>query len=577
MPALGAALWLAGLIAIPGWAARIGEVQILGLPAEQQDNVQRLLSLYAARERGELPPSRLRFLFAQAEDEIRRALEPFGYYHPVIRAELDSSGSTWSARFEIDPGAPSTVVAQRIVVEGEGADEPLVRERIAGFEPGIGQVLDHRRYEASRQALLAALAELGYFDARLRRARVELDLREPPGQAEIQITVDSGVRYRFGEVEFEGSQFDDAFMQRFVDFELGQPYTQAALLRMQRRLVDSDYFAFANVTPVPEEGEDGVVPIRVSVAPRPRHLYTAGIVLGTDSGLGLRGGVERRWVNMLGHRAKIDASLAQRRNLLALGYTIPRFERGAYTIGLNLRDEETDSAELRAAEVVVSRLFQRWGWSQIVAIRALREDYQIAGLDEVATLVYPSWRLSRSVSDDLLVPTRGHALVAELRAGSEVLLSDVDFAQARGEARWIRGIGEDWRVLARAELGATWTDRFDRLPVSLRYFAGGDRSVRGYAFQELGPLNADGEVIGGRYLAAGSLEVERMIRGPWGLAAFVDAGNAFNERADFELARGVGLGLRWRSPIGTVRVDLASALDKSGRPLRLHLMIGPEL
>jgi translocation and assembly module TamA len=121
-----------------------------------------------------------------------------------------------------------------------------------------------------------------------------------------------------------------------------------------------------------------------------------------------------------------------------------------------------------------------------------------------------------------------------------------------------------------------WTDDFDSMPPNLRFFAGGDRSLRGFGFQELGPLNSIGEVNGGRYLAVGSLEYERHLFGDFGLAGFVDAGNAF-DAGDFEVAAGVGLGLRWRSPVGLVRVDLAAPVAGDGDGLRLHLVIGPEI
>jgi translocation and assembly module TamA len=125
-------------------------------------------------------------------------------------------------------------------------------------------------------------------------------------------------------------------------------------------------------------------------------------------------------------------------------------------------------------------------------------------------------------------------------------------------------------------LGALWTSDFERMPPQLRFFAGGDRSLRGYGYQELGPANALGQVGGGRYLAVGSFEYERHLVGDFGLAGFVDAGNAFNA-GDADLAAGVGVGLRWRSPVGLVRVDLAVPVAGDGSGLRLHLLIGPEL
>src|SRR5690606_9543527 len=119
----------------------------------------------------------------------------------------------------------------------------------------------------------------------------------------------------------------------------------------------------------------------------------------------------------------------------------------------------------------------------------------------------------------------------------------------------------------------TRIDEFSELPASLRFFAGGDQSVRGYRYNSLGPTDASGEVIGGRKLLVGSLEYEHRIRGGWSAAVFYDAGNALEDYGD-SLARGAGFGVRWLSPIGQVRIDLASALSEDGNPWRLHLNIG---
>ncbi|MDC4226629.1 MAG: BamA/TamA family outer membrane protein [Candidatus Manganitrophus sp.] len=134
------------------------------------------------------------------------------------------------------------------------------------------------------------------------------------------------------------------------------------------------------------------------------------------------------------------------------------------------------------------------------------------------------------------------------------------------------------RLLLRGEFGWTSVSNFDDLPVSLRFFAGGDRSVRGYGYNTLGPENESGEVIGGRYLATGSVEYDYRIAEQWGVALFYDIGNAANE-IDWDLnpQDRVGIGGRWYSPVGPIRVDLAYALDRPGLAFRVHINMGPDL
>jgi translocation and assembly module TamA len=145
-----------------------------------------------------------------------------------------------------------------------------------------------------------------------------------------------------------------------------------------------------------------------------------------------------------------------------------------------------------------------------------------------------------------------------------------------GETKWAFPLGEANRLLARADLGFTLKEDFEELPASVRYFAGGDNSVRGYGFETLGPTNEEGDVIGGSYLATFSVEFDRLISKKWSVAAFVDTGNAFDS-LDFDFKTGVGLGLRWYSPLGPIRLDVAHPLDDPDRDYRLHITLGPDL
>jgi translocation and assembly module TamA len=132
------------------------------------------------------------------------------------------------------------------------------------------------------------------------------------------------------------------------------------------------------------------------------------------------------------------------------------------------------------------------------------------------------------------------------------------------------------RLLTRLDLGATWIDQKIELPASLRFFAGGDQSIRGFEYQALGPLNANGEVVGGKQLIVGSLEYDFQVRDRWRVAVFVDSGNAFDNTSAFEFQHSAGIGIRWLSPIGQIRLDLAHPFDAEDS-FRLHITMGPDL
>ena len=190
--------------------------------------------------------------------------------------------------------------------------------------------------------------------------------------------------------------------------------------------------------------------------------------------------------------------------------------------------------------------------------------------------MYPALRARWQRYDDANYSTRGFSFTGELKQGLSALGSDANFTQLLVHARYIRGFGERNRVLLRGQLGRTFSGDFLRLPSSLRFFAGGDRSVRGYGYQEISPLGLGGNPIGGRSLAVLNLEYERLFTDTWGAAVFADAGSAFND-GGVDLRRGAGLGLRWRSPVGQVSLDVARGLDEPRESFQIHLSLGPEL
>jgi translocation and assembly module TamA len=177
--------------------------------------------------------------------------------------------------------------------------------------------------------------------------------------------------------------------------------------------------------------------------------------------------------------------------------------------------------------------------------------------------------------DDRLYPRRGIASSLELRGGMQGAGSDADFAQVHARASWFKGLGADNRLILRGELGHTFTDAVVDLPPSLRFYAGGDRSIRGYDYREVGPrLGKFG--LGANNLITASSEFEHYFSEQWGGAVFVDTGSAFNGRTP-DWRTGVGIGLRWRSPVGPLRVDLAHGLDHPDANFTLSLNFGADL
>ena len=369
-------------------------------------------------------------------------------------------------------------------------------------------------------------------------------------------------------------------LARAVGEHTGEPYDVDVLLGVHQRLTDLDYFGLIDIQQQIEMADGDQVPVTVDLSPSRRTIYSAGLSYGTDSGAGFLLGLDRRWVNARGHKWSNRLQWSQVNPRFDSAYRIPayRWFDGWYFVGLGYREESTDSVENRISEAVAGRDGRFGEWTLGVSLHALRERYLRArSLGDYATalLVYPALQASLARYDDSLYARQGYSVSGEVRVGSDAFGSDFSFAQLLGSARWVRGWGEQGRVIARGQFGRTFGGNIQGLPTSLRFYAGGDRSVRGYAYQEISPQDAAGDPIGGRNLLVGSLEYEHMFDEQWGMASFVDAGNAFNEVSE-GLRVGVGLGLRWRSPIGPVRLDLGHGLDDPQRGWQLHLGIGPE-
>ncbi|WP_331068822.1 autotransporter assembly complex family protein [Steroidobacter sp.] len=577
-PGLRSLLALAACLscAATAFADRVA-VTINGLEEAMLESARANLELKHYEER-DVSPAQTQRLFDRGKEQIARSLEPFGYYNPTIEGRLERpEPGKFHAIFAVQRGDPVIVRQARIEVSPDAAELAPVKLALEKFEPKHGARLDHGAYERSKQLIATALANDGYLSAQPIRHKVSVV--RSANTADIDLAFDAGPRYRLGELRFSKSQFPDSFLQQYKLWEDDEYYSADKLLSLQQSLVDADYFTSVGVAPDLEHATDGVVPIDVMLIPAKRTVYTANLYFSTDSGPGIKLGAQRRWLNKRGHKLGGEIEYSSRLQEISTTYQIPKPgpRNRNYTIGAGYRDEETDTSRSRMARLAANEVTERWkGFTRTLGLQYLNGDFEIADQRGSTSLLYADGLLTRKKADDAYFPAAGYSLLYGLRFAFESLLSDTSFTQVRAEGKWLRKVGEDGRFIARAALGAMVVDNFDALPPELRFFAGGDRSVRGFDYQQIGEVNSTGGVIGGEYLVVGSGEYEHYFLDNWGAAVFVDAGDAF--KSSFNANVGTGIGLRWKSPIGLVRVDIArpvvTELDKSWR---VHLVIGPDL
>jgi len=519
----------------------------------------------------------VRRLARNADREIQHALEAFGYYSARIAASVEApAAGQLRAVFDVSLGEPVVVRHARVDVPGEAGDVEAVRTALAAFAPAVGAPFLHRAYEQSKNRIANALRAAGFLDARTAESRVAVSAGDRA--ADIALAWDPGVRHRFGAVRFSEAQFPESFLRAFVPWKEGEHFSSLSLLNLQQRLIGMDYFATVAVQPDLERAADHTVPVDVLLVPHKRTVYTAGLFVSTDSGLGGRLGVDRRWVNRRGHKASGELAYAQRRQEASFDYRIPRpgVEVRERTLGVAYTNEETESVtsqNLRAA--VASTRRSARGFTRTVGLHYLNGDFEIADERRTSGMLYAEASLTGRRVDRERYSARGHSFRLTVRGAPRSAVTDAGFVQGHAAGEWSHGLG-DGRIILRGELGAMEVDTFHDLPPELRFFAGGDRSVRGFGYQAIGDTNAAGGVVGGKFLIVGSVEYEHFFLPAWGAAVFVDGGDAFRSEPRANVAAGIGA--RWKSPIGIVRLDLARpVVTEFGETWRVHLVIGPNL
>lgn len=552
-------------------------VQLTGVEGETAANVRAWLDLVRFAEREDLSETAVRRLYDRAPRQIREALRPFGYYDArVVSRSLTREGNDWIARFEIIRGEPVRLNSVRLEVIGEGHDHPGFQTLLAETPLVAGAQLRHPDFDQLRARLERAASTYGFFDRSFPERRLEIDPAALSANA--VLVMDTGPRYRFGEVVIDQDILNEALIERMVFTREGEPFDTERLLRTQYALTDSQYFA--NV--VVETGERNPltrsIPVNIETVPSRRQRIRLGIGYGSDTRA--RGSIGWDWrrINQRGHRANMQLQVSQPLTELTTQYIVPFGDplRERLSFRSSLAAEDLADVRSQRATIGVNHRRVLGNWQRNLFADVVDERTRLPdGARFADTLIVPGIGFERLIADDPLVPTEGHRLRAEVRGSHGLLAAKTDFLRLHLGASRILSPSDDWRLALRAELGIGIVDGFDELPASQRFFAGGDQSVRGYGFNKLGPTDDEGRSIGGRHLVFGSVEAQRRIQGPWHVAAFIDSGGAL-ARLDDTPEVSAGVGLHFLTPIGRIRVEVAQSLTESRSP-RLHISIRPDL
>ncbi|ENM5834472.1 outer membrane protein assembly factor [Vibrio metoecus] len=548
------------------------KLEITGLSGAEKDNVDAYLSSIAPQDYS----TSLRFQ-SQLEKSITEALNALGYYHASLHFTVSEDNQRLSVAVTL--GEVTRFSEVDIVISGEAENDRDFQRLIRRSGLKVGQSLNHSLYDNLKSGIRNLALQKGYFNGDFQDSRLEVI--PELNQARVKLHFDSGIRYQFGVTTVEGSQIDENRVMSLRPFKQGDPYLVSQVGEFNQNLSNTDWFSSVFVEPDLSQLDQGrELPMKVSLAPQARNQLETGLGYSTD--VGVRGSLKwkKPWVNSLGHSFDSSFSLSAPEQTITAGYKIPLDDvlHEYYRIQYGMKHVDKRDTESLESNLALERHWQLdGGWHRTIFIRYLLENYEQGLQDDNSQFLLPgvTYTRTRTRSAGSLL-TWGDKQTITLEYGDPALLSSTRVARVQAGSSWLRTYARNHRGLIRVDGGANLADQFDQLSPSLRFFAGGDNNLRGYGYESISPKDASGALTGAKYIATSSIEYQYRLTGNWWAAMFMDVGDAFNDNPDWK--KGAGVGVRWVSPVGPIRLDFAWGLDANpGEEFKIHFTLGPEL
>jgi translocation and assembly module TamA len=519
----------------------------------------------------------------QLIEKVKLAVEVFGYYQvnvDVTKPDSSIKDGKWQIQVEL---GPVTTVSQLLIeITGEGEQDPIIQKILTTLPLAINKPLHHADYESSKSQLQNVALALGYFDFTFTEHSIEVI--ESTAKANITLKMQTGKRYFFGELRFPEDARAETLVLETLPFKVGQPYEADKLALLNQRLKQTQYFRHVLVRPLVTEANDLSVPIEIILTHKPRDNFDLGAGISSDIGPRFTAKWQRPWVNSYGHSLGTELFISQPERSISLDYRVPIEDPvqnyASFQIGYQSQDDNDTTSKRYTMSATRYWTVVGSEWQRAMFLRLEQETFT-QGLDDEQTtrLVTPGFTLSRLRTKGGLDVYWGDKQSITMEGAADAFFSDINLMRVTAQTKWLRS----WqlhRVLFRADLGAIATNDFSQVPSSLRYFAGGDQSIRGFGYRTLSPVEyneaGEPELTGGRYLAVGSAEYSYPFAENWRMALFFDAGTATNSFSS-DYATGIGAGVNWLTPVGPVRIYIGRGNSSYETSWRLHFSMGPAL
>ena len=543
------------------------EIIINGIDGDMKENAMAYLELRKSLDDPHFSEVWLKKLHKKAEKNIADSLQPFGYYQISVNSTLvknqeDKSNNRWVAIYTVTLGEPVKIIETDIVISGSGEKDPDVIALIKNFPIKDGDTLDHTQYETAKENLIADIGRLGYSQIKTQQTKVVVDPKN--NTAKIYIHLLSGDQFHLGEFYFKQDFLNEELIRAYIkDTKTGDPLSQENLLQLQNTLSNSGYFSAVDIKPDFSKVENKQVPIDITLKPAKRHQFTMGAGFDTEIEANISSRWRHRRLNRSGHHSEVSTKLSSKKSYLQGAYWIPMGDPRTDKIGIISRfeTEDTRNTDRDTFELETGYWFTWKKWDTTLFTEYRYERFTSGDEPRTNTeLLSLGVRMEKIKFEKKLFPRKGWSLYGELRAATSEMLSDIDYTRLYLKPRLLLPLTNKGRLILRGELGLAETSDFDQYPSSLRFYAGGDHSVRGYKWKALGPKDSEGNVIGGRNVVTGSIEYNHQVAEKWVVAGFLDAGNAYNDKL-VKVYSGAGFGARWIAPFGLVRADMGFPLQ----------------
>jgi translocation and assembly module TamA len=540
---------------------------VAGIHSDMLENANQRLNIERDSFGKQLSDKAAETLYNKGPEIIKQAIQPFGYFNPTIHASLKKTDNTWFAKYKVKQGPPLLIQRIQIDVTGPGKDN-LALQHLKSHPPiAPGKRFTTERYEWIKKVLFNTAHNQGYTNAQMIKHETQIDIKN--NTAVIIFSLDTGPRYYFGSFSFSEEKYSIDFLKKFVPFKKGQPYSPKKLQTLQTSLSNTKFFSSVNVTPDNARTQKNTVPVTIDTKAVPSQIYNIGAGYGTNTGIRTSMNVHLNRLTDTGQHMIMGLSVSEVNTALLAKYYIPGPDpiRNQYSVAALI--QEFNPSGGKAFSRGVSPGYTT-NLSHNITVNStlnyLHERYSIdSDPYETADMMYPELTVSKSESNEVINPSNGYLIALKLRTA--YLFTPTTFNQEELTGKWVHNLGNNALIMLRGNLGTTSAHPYDKLPMTLRYFAGGVNSVRGYSEQNMGP---------GKYLKVASVEVQQRLYQEFYGALYFDAGNATDNFHD-SLKKGQGTGIVWHSPIGPIALYVTQAISSHDKPLRIDISIGTGL